>query len=105
MAEPSSICRESDRAQDTFPFRAKFSGNWNKPIVALHGSTNMTMALPNPFMSITPEVSKSSTSFRLNEEAFLVAIDPAPKFLSDPSHEYMTAIELMPIVEILAAYR
>lgn len=55
-------------------------------------------ALPNPFMPPPP------TEFVLDVAAFMEAIEPAPAFLSDPSPEYLTAAELVPIVELLTAY-
>jgi hypothetical protein len=56
--------------------------------------------LPNPFMTDEPK-----RGFVLDEEAFFDAIEPPPKFLRNPSPQYMTAIELMPIVEILQAFK
>ena len=53
--------------------------------------------LPNPFLT-SP----------FDETAVLRAIadelDPPPAFLSDPSQEYLQAIDIMPIVEILQGY-
>jgi hypothetical protein len=58
-----------------------------------------TAELPNPFEFDAP------SQFVLDVNAFLDAIMPPPVFLSDPSPEYMTAVELMPIVEVLAAHQ
>ena len=53
--------------------------------------------LPNPFI----EPSK----FVLDEQLFMAALgDPPPIFLTAPSEEYLSAIELLPIVELLTAY-
>lgn len=54
--------------------------------------------LPNPFIT-------APAPFTLDVDAFMEAIEPAPLFISDPSPEYMTALDLMPIVEVLTAYR
>ena len=43
--------------------------------------------------------------FELNEAAFMEAIEPLPAFIADPSPEYLTAVELMPIVELLVMHR
>lgn len=56
--------------------------------------------LPNPWI---PEV-VSNKRFVLDEQAFIEAIEPWPKFLNDPSPEYLKATELKPILEILAPY-
>jgi hypothetical protein len=58
----------------------------------------MTPLPENPWMPPPPR------EFVLDESAFLEAIEPAPLFLSDPSPEYLTAAELMPLVEVLTAY-
>jgi hypothetical protein len=57
--------------------------------------------MPNPF-EFTPEQSR----FVLDEEAFMIALgDPPPVFLTDPSPEFLSATDLLPIVEILVAHR
>jgi hypothetical protein len=57
-----------------------------------------TQALPNPWIT-------EATAFVLDVDAFWEAIEPAPLCISDPSPEFMTAVELMPIVEVLRMYR
>lgn len=57
----------------------------------------MTRDLPNPWI---PE-----QCFTLDEQRFFEAIEPNPLFIDNPSDEYLTAIELIPIVEILVAHR
>lgn len=57
----------------------------------------MTPLPESPFLS-------QSSEFVLDVQSFWEAIEPAPLFLSDPSSEYLTAAELMPLVEILTAY-
>lgn len=59
------------------------------------------MATPLP---ISPFITEPHRRFVLDEEAFAAAIEPAPKFLRDPSPSYMTAVELMPIVEVLVQH-
>ena len=54
--------------------------------------------LPNPFLPPPPR-------FVLDEQLFMAALgDPPPIFLTAPSEEYLSAIELLPIVELLTAY-
>ena len=54
--------------------------------------------IPNPW--ILP------SRFILDEQLFMAALgDPPPIFLTAPSEEYLSAVELMPIVEILTAHR
>ena len=55
--------------------------------------------LPNPFLP-------PSSQFVLDEDAFLAALgDPPPIFLADPSPDYLTATDLLPIVELLTEFR
>lgn len=49
--------------------------------------------LPNPFMTGFDES-------RLLE-ALAAELDPSPAFIRDPSEDYLRAVEIMPIVEIL----
>lgn len=56
--------------------------------------------LPNPFVD-------QSNRFVLDQAAFLNAIMPGtdiPKFLADPSPEYLKAAEIEPILRVLAKY-
>lgn len=51
--------------------------------------------LPNPFIAgVKPELSNNDmgSRFVLDETAFMRAIEEKPKFLSDPSPEYLQAI-------------
>jgi hypothetical protein len=54
--------------------------------------------LPNPFVYF-PE-----NRFVLDEDVFAAAIEPSPAFLAAPRPEYLRAVELMPIVEVLMAH-
>jgi hypothetical protein len=78
--------------------------------------------LPNPFTDSTLEPAMAVESaaapdltdppvaaaedfrFILNEAAFLEAIEPAPAFLSEPQPEYLAAIDLIPVLTVLAGY-
>lgn len=60
----------------------------------------MTTPLP-----LSPFITAPEHRFVLDETAFLEAIEPAPAFLSAPSPAFLRAVELMPIVEILAGHR
>ena len=55
--------------------------------------------LPNPFM-FNPE-SRPRFDQEALFEAITEAMEPAPAFLSDPSPEYLRAVDLKPIVEVL----
>lgn len=37
-------------------------------------------------------------------DAFMDAIEPAPAFLNDPSPEYLTATQIMPLLDVLSDY-
>jgi hypothetical protein len=58
----------------------------------------MTELPPSPF------ITNPDARFVLDERAFVSAIEPSPLFLRDPSPEFMSARELMPIVAIIADY-
>ena len=55
-------------------------------------------ALPNPFI-VDPE-----RRFVLDERSFMTAIEASPAFLLNPSREYLAAVELRPIVDVLAGH-
>jgi hypothetical protein len=58
--------------------------------------------LPNPFV---PEIPADEPSrFVLDEGAFMDAIEQPPVFLSEPSAEFMNAVQIMPIVDVLAGH-
>lgn len=57
----------------------------------------MTTPLPpNPFMI--------ERQFEPDLEKLADAIDPPPLFLGDPSPEFMTAVEILPLLEVLSKY-
>jgi hypothetical protein len=56
--------------------------------------------LPNPW--IDPAL--VDHRFVLDVDAFVAAIEQPPLFLSDPSPEYLRAAQIMPVLEVLAAY-
>lgn len=56
----------------------------------------MTDLPPSPF------INDPDHRFVLDEAAFMVAIDPAPVFLRDPSPEFMNAAQIMPVLKVLA---
>jgi hypothetical protein len=54
--------------------------------------------LPNPF------VLDPGDRFVLDEQAFMAAIEPPPAFLAAPRPEYLRAVEIMPIIQVLAPF-
>lgn len=54
--------------------------------------------LPNPF------VLEPDHRFTLDEAAFLAAIEPAPAFLEAPRPEFLQAVEILPIVELIGSF-
>jgi hypothetical protein len=62
----------------------------------------MPTALPNPFCELSQSTDAFPRGFDPNK--FFAEIEPAPKFLSNPSPEYLQAAEIMPLLEVLAAY-
>ncbi len=74
--------------------------------------------LPNPFSTLAatmpvenggcpglsdPPVA-AADRFVLDVEAFLNDIEPLPAFLGTPRHEYLDAVAMRPIVEVLAGH-
>lgn len=53
-------------------------------------------------LPLSPFITDPENRFVLDEAAFMAAIEPAPLFIRDPSPEYMSARDLMPIVEVIA---
>ena len=57
---------------------------------------------PSPFLNLC-------NRFELDVPRFMAKVtqiddEESPKFLSDPSPEYLTATELLPLVEVLTRY-
>lgn len=52
----------------------------------------------------SPFVTEPDRRFVLDVDAFMAEIEPAPKFLSDPSPDYLRATEIVPVLKVLAAY-
>lgn len=57
----------------------------------------MSILPPSPFLN-------PDERFVLDEEAFLLAIEPAPAFLATPRSEYLAATQIRPIVDVLAGF-
>lgn len=56
--------------------------------------------LPNPFMTENTDFPRG-----FDVEAFMAVVELAPpKFLADPSPEYLTAIEIVPVLAVMAKY-
>ncbi|HEX7881938.1 MAG TPA: hypothetical protein VF499_04280 [Afipia sp.] len=55
-------------------------------------------------LPLSPFITEPDSRFVLDVDAFMAAIEPAPKFLSDPSPEYLRAAEIVPVLKVLAAY-
>lgn len=53
---------------------------------------------PSPFLA------DADARFVLDVERFLTDIEPEPSFLRAPRPEYLRAVELMPIVEIIRGH-
>lgn len=65
------------------------------------GATAMKLdALPNPWMDTA-----NPFDAVFDPDAFMDAVEAAPKFLSDPSPEYLEALWSLPLIEVLTAYR
>jgi len=60
-------------------------------------STMSTSRLP-----LSPFVTEPDHRFVLDEAAFMAAIEPAPAFLANPRPEYLRAIDLIPMLAVLA---
>jgi hypothetical protein len=56
------------------------------------------LKLPNPW------ITNPDRRFTLDEDAFMDAIEPAPAFIRAPRPEYLAAVEIMPIVELIGSY-
>ena len=67
---------------------------------------NVLPILPNPFVfePVEPDLER----FVIDEADFMAMIetpdDPLPAFLSDPSPEYMSAMEIIPLLKMLAGH-
>lgn len=81
-------------------------------------------ALPNPFLISALEPARAAETaaapgltdppvaaadcfdarFSLDHDRFLADIEAAPAFLSDPRPEYLSATDMMPVLEVLAGY-
>jgi len=74
--------------------------------------------LPNPFISAAAVADEDATSLRfrrpgdddvasnrfvLDESAFMEALD-VPAFLRDPSPEYLSAVDMIPMLAVLAGH-
>lgn len=55
-------------------------------------------------LPISPFIFEPDQRFVLDVDRFLSDIEPSPSFLSAPRREYLDAITLRPIVEVLAGY-
>jgi hypothetical protein len=75
--------------------------------------------LPNPFISAGPTADEAAASLRfrrpgdddvaanrfvLDESAFMEALDTIPAFLRDPSPEYLSAVDMIPMLAVLAGH-
>lgn len=77
-------------------------------------------SLPNPWLTgstprsaeesavasspLVPPSDAAADRFVLDHDRFLADIEPAPAFLSDPRPEYLSATDMMPVLEVLAGY-
>lgn len=55
-------------------------------------------------LPLSPFITEPDRRFVLDEDRFLADIAELPAFLVNPSPEYLSAIDIMPIVEILAGH-
>jgi hypothetical protein len=58
--------------------------------------------IPNPW--VAAQDADEPSRFVLDERAFMDAIEQPPVFLSEPSAEFMNAVQIMPIVDVLAGH-
>jgi hypothetical protein len=67
-----------------------------------HPATVDEAAAPSP---VALAMDAAADRFVLDEEAFLNDIEPLPAFISAPSQGFLRAVEIVPLLRVLAGMR
>ena len=60
--------------------------------------------LPNPFCFIETDENPDRFEHHFDEKEFMAAIEPGPLFIENPSPEYLKAVDLIPLLAVLAGH-